>query len=117
GGTNGVLVPMRPIRRVEKRFADIAIARTLTDMKTAFALAACALLAVIRLGAEQPAYATLPLGSPAPDFNVPGMDGQNYSLKDFAGAKILAVIFTCTHCPTAQYYEERIKKLVGDYQD
>jgi len=86
-------------------------------MKTAFALAACALLAVIRLGAEQPAYATLPLGSPAPDFNVPGMDGQNYSLKDFAGAKILAVIFTCTHCPTAQYYEERIKKLVGDYQD
>src|SRR5439155_24426335 len=48
GGTNGVLVPMRPIRRVEKRFADIAIARTLTDVKTAFALAACALLCVIR---------------------------------------------------------------------
>ena len=27
------------------------------------------------------------------------------------------VIFTCNHCPTSQYYEERIKKLVSDYKD
>jgi hypothetical protein len=27
---------------------------------------------------------TLPLGSPAPDFNLPGVDGRSYTLKDFA---------------------------------
>jgi peroxiredoxin len=59
----------------------------------------------------------LALGAPAPDFNLPGVDGKNYTLKDFADAKILVVIFTCNHCPTAQAYEERIKKLVADYRD
>src|SRR5689334_5750974 len=58
---------------------------------------------------------TLQPGSPAPDFNLPGADGQNHSLKDFAASKILVVIFTCNHCPTAQYYEERVKQLVTDY--
>jgi thiol-disulfide isomerase/thioredoxin len=59
---------------------------------------------------------TLSVGAPAPDFNLPGVDGRNYTLKDFADAKVLAVLFTCNHCPTAQYYEERIKKLVSDYK-
>jgi thiol-disulfide isomerase/thioredoxin len=58
----------------------------------------------------------LALGSAAPDFKLPGADGRTYTLKEFAEAKSLLVIFTCNHCPTAQYYEERIKKLVDDYQ-
>src|SRR6266498_5606509 len=66
------------------------------------------------VAAESP---TLAPGSSAPDFNLPGVDGRNWALKDFAGAKALAVIFTCNHCPTAQYYEERIRKLVADYKD
>src|SRR5262249_3763977 len=79
-------------------------------------LALAATLAVLlRLAADEPA--TLPLGSSAPDFHLPGIDGRNYSLQDFAPAKILVVLFTCNHCPTAQYYEERIKKLVGDYKE
>ena len=41
-----------------------------------------------------------------------GALGRNYTLKDFAKAKILIVVFTCNHCPTAQYYEERLKDLV-----
>ena len=56
------------------------------------------------------------LETPAPDFSLPGVDGRTYSLKDFAEAKLLAIIFTCNHCPTAQAYEERIKKLVADYK-
>src|SRR6266568_523577 len=60
---------------------------------------------------------TLALGSPAPDFNLPGVDGRNHKLKDFARAKLLVVVFTCNHCPTAQYYEERVKQLVTDYKD
>lgn len=59
---------------------------------------------------------TLPLGAPAPDFKLPGVDGRTYRLKDFSKAPVLAVIFTCNHCPTAQAYEERIKQLVTDYK-
>ena len=59
----------------------------------------------------------LPLGSPAPRFNLPGVDGRTWSLKDFADAKVLVVIFTCNHCPTAQYYEGRIKQLAADYKN
>jgi len=62
-------------------------------------------------------YPTLKVGSPAPDFSLPGIDGQTHSLKDYASAKLLAVIFTCNHCPVAQMYEKRIKQLVADYQD
>ena len=65
------------------------------------------------LAAEE--HPILPLGSPAPDFNLPGVDGRNYTLKDFADAKVLAVVFTANHCPTAQYYEDRLMKLAADY--
>jgi peroxiredoxin len=65
-------------------------------------------------GAES--IAPLPIGSSAPDFNLPGVDGKNWTLKDFAEAKILVVVFTCNHCPTAQDYEERIKSIVTDYK-
>jgi peroxiredoxin len=59
---------------------------------------------------------TLALGAPAPDFKLPGVDGRDWSLADFREAKALVVIFTCNHCPTAQAYEGRIKKLVEDYK-
>jgi peroxiredoxin len=59
---------------------------------------------------------TLPVGAPAPSFSLIGVDGWTYSLKDFANAQFLVIIFTCNHCPTAQYYEERIKQLVNDYK-
>jgi peroxiredoxin len=60
---------------------------------------------------------TLEIGRRAPDFNLPGVDGRNYQLADFANAKILVVVFTCNHCPTAQAYEDRIIKLTSDYKD
>lgn len=58
----------------------------------------------------------LPLGASAPDFNLPGVDGRNWALKDFADAKILVVVFTCNHCPTAQAYQDRLKAIVTDYR-
>lgn len=64
--------------------------------------------------ADQPE--TLKIGAQAPDFNLLGTDGKRYSLKSFANADILAIVFTCNHCPTAQAYEERIKKLTSDYK-
>jgi thiol-disulfide isomerase/thioredoxin len=59
----------------------------------------------------------LPIGSTAPDFNLPGIDGKSHSLKDYAAAKVLAIVFTCDHCPVAQMYEKRIKQLTSDYRD
>jgi peroxiredoxin len=59
---------------------------------------------------------TLAIGDAAPDFSLPGVDGKTYSLADFAGSKFLIVLFTSNHCPTAQAYEERVKKVVADYK-
>ena len=69
----------------------------------------------LSLSAQQKAK-TLEIGRQAPDFNLPGVDGRNYRLADFAEAKILVVIFTCNHCPTAQAYEDRIMKLTSDFK-
>jgi peroxiredoxin len=82
----------------------------------AFALA-LGLATALPLSAAETSYPTLPVGSLAPDFKLPGVDGRDYALKDFAAAPVLVIVFTCNHCPTAQYYEERIKKLVTDYRD
>jgi peroxiredoxin len=59
---------------------------------------------------------TLKIGATAPDFNLPGVDGKQYSLSSFNEANVLAIVFTCNHCPTAQAYEQRIIDLVKDYQ-
>ena len=58
----------------------------------------------------------LPLGSPLPDFKLPGVDGRDYAPADFAMAKVFVIVFTADHCPTAQAYEERLKRLVTAYQ-
>jgi peroxiredoxin len=58
----------------------------------------------------------LAIGAAAPDFKLLATDGKEYALKDFDKYKILAIIFTCNHCPTAQAYEDRIKQLVVDYK-
>lgn len=59
---------------------------------------------------------TLGIGSKAPDFNLLGVDGKMYSLKDFDKASVLVIIFSCNHCPTAQAYEDRIIALEKDYK-
>jgi cytochrome oxidase Cu insertion factor (SCO1/SenC/PrrC family) len=58
----------------------------------------------------------LKIGSHAPDFNLPGIDGRSHSLKDYASSKILVVVFSCNHCPVAEMYEKRIKQLYTDYK-
>jgi len=63
------------------------------------------------------ATATLKLGSKAPDFNLPAVDGNTYSLNSFKEKKALVVIFSCNHCPYVQAYEERIKAIQDDYKN
>jgi thiol-disulfide isomerase/thioredoxin len=59
----------------------------------------------------------LKIGSPAPNFDLPGIDGKMHALKDYASSKVLVVIFSCNHCPVAEMYEDRIKELVNDYEN
>src|SRR5689334_21882018 len=63
----------------------------------------------------QPAHPILTLGSPAPDFALPGVDGKVHKLSDYAASPILVVIFTCNHCPVAQMYEQRIEQFYENY--
>ena len=65
-----------------------------------------------RAAADHP---VLPLGSAAPDFTLPGVDGKMHSLADYASSPLLVVVFTCNHCPIAQMYEQRIARLAADY--
>jgi peroxiredoxin len=65
----------------------------------------------------QTSHPILPLGSSAPDFSLPGVDGKIHSLADYASSPVLVVVFTCNHCPIAQMYEQRIQQLEADYRD
>lgn len=60
---------------------------------------------------------SMPVGTPAPPFSLPGVDGQTWSLADFEDAKALVVIFTCNHCPVAKATEDRFVELQRDYAD
>jgi peroxiredoxin len=56
-------------------------------------------------------------GAPAPDFSLPGIDGKTHALRDYAGSRVLAVVFTSNSCPASQLYESRLRKLADDYRD
>ncbi|MEP6948934.1 MAG: redoxin domain-containing protein [Ginsengibacter sp.] len=60
-------------------------------------------------------HTPLAIGKKAPDFKLRGVDGKMYSLSSFNNSKILVIVFTCDHCPTAQAYEERLIRLTKDY--
>ncbi|MFQ5987124.1 MAG: redoxin domain-containing protein, partial [Thermoplasmata archaeon] len=57
----------------------------------------------------------LNIGDPAPDFELPGVDGKTYSLASFADKDILGLMFICVHCPTVHMYEERLIETQKDY--
>lgn len=56
------------------------------------------------------------IGAAAPDFDLPGIDGKNHKLAEYADAKVLAIVFESNHSPASQMYEARIKKLNDDYR-
>jgi thiol-disulfide isomerase/thioredoxin len=65
---------------------------------------------------EHPDPRTLAIGARAPDFRLEGVDGRSWGLTDFDRYKVLVVVFSCNHCPTAQAYEDRLIRLCLDYQ-
>ncbi len=79
----------------------------------AFGIVACLGLSSSRAADPKP----LEIGAQAPDFDLPGVDGKNHKLSDYASAKVLVVLWTCNHCPTAQAYEDRIEAFHQKYKD
>ncbi len=60
---------------------------------------------------------TLKIGSQAPYFNLPAVDGNTYSIDSFKDKEALVVIFSCNHCPYVRAYEDRIIQIQNDYRD
>ncbi|MHC4542339.1 MAG: thioredoxin family protein [Planctomycetota bacterium] len=58
----------------------------------------------------------LPLGTSAPDFNLPDTEGEQVSLDDFKAAPALLVIFMCNHCPFVKHILDGLVGLVKEYQ-
>jgi len=65
---------------------------------------------------DHPEPVTLKPGTEAIDFKLKGVNGEMYSLASFENDRILVIIFSAPHCPTAQAYEDRIKAIQNDYR-
>jgi len=57
----------------------------------------------------------LPLGAPAPDFDLPKPDGNRVRLADFPDAEALVVAFICNHCPFVKLIREGLAEFARDY--
>ena len=59
----------------------------------------------------------LSIGSAAPSFQLASVDDEEYSLESFKDEKIIAVIFSCNHCPYVKAYEDRMVEIQKDYKE
>lgn len=58
----------------------------------------------------------LPLGTLAPDFSLPNIDGRIVTPADFKDAQALLVVFMCNHCPFVKHVAPELARLAKDYQ-
>ncbi len=59
----------------------------------------------------------LSAGDAAPDFELPGTDGERYTLDEFADNEALLIVFTCNHCPYAEAKFDLLNDLAAEYDD
>ena len=57
----------------------------------------------------------LSLGTQAPEFSLPNVDGATFSLCQFAG-KPLLVVFMCNHCPFVVHIRPALQQFALEYQ-
>jgi peroxiredoxin len=60
---------------------------------------------------------TITLATEAPSFDLPGVDGEEHALDDYADVPALAVVWSCNHCPYVQAWEGRMIELQREYGD
>lgn len=74
------------------------------------------LAAIIATAAHAEDVTPLAIGSAAPDFKLPGIDGKQHTLADYKKADVLMVAFLSNHCPASHGCEPRLLKLRAEYQ-
>lgn len=84
-------------------------------MKIVSCLLATVLFSTSLMAQKSSKAPRLPIGSDAPDFSLPGVDGKMHQLADYDASRLLVIAFTCNHCPTAQAYEGRLNELANRY--
>lgn len=58
-----------------------------------------------------------PLGSYAPDFELPGTDGNVHHLGQYLKQfKVIGVVFMCNHCPYVRMYIDRLKQIQQEFE-
>ncbi len=58
----------------------------------------------------------LPLGTKAPDFELPDVvSSKLISLSDYKGKQAILVIFLCQHCPFVKHIKAQLAQLSSDY--
>jgi peroxiredoxin len=58
----------------------------------------------------------VPLGTPAPEFELPSVGGPPVSLAELEGPALL-VMFLCNHCPYVRHVERSLAATVADYAE
>jgi len=58
----------------------------------------------------------LELGTPAPEFSLPDVDGRVHTLAGFAGAPALLVAFICSHCPFVKHLRSEFATMAREYR-
>ncbi|WP_068069248.1 thioredoxin family protein [Nocardia xishanensis] len=55
----------------------------------------------------------VPLGTPAPEFALPDLDGRIHRLSDYANGPGLLVVFACNHCPYVRHIEDELGAVIA----
>jgi len=58
----------------------------------------------------------MPLGTVAPSFSLPDINGQIVSLSDFRDAPAVLVMFICNHCPYVKHIRQDLARMASEYQ-
>ena len=58
----------------------------------------------------------VPLGTPAPEFDLPSVDGPRVALSDLTGPALL-VAFLCNHCPYVKHIEHGFAEAASEFMD
>ncbi len=72
---------------------------------------------ILGLFVSMPVFATLALGSPAPDFTLMDtISGKMKSLKTLKSDKGTVVMFICNHCPFVKHVQKSLVTLANRYE-
>lgn len=60
--------------------------------------------------------ANVRIGGKAIEFKLIGVDDQHHSLAEYAGKQVVAVVFSCNHCPYVRAWEDRMVQIQTEYE-